>query len=313
MSILLGIMMKLYPAYLGLLYITVIVLLEASAQGLFRKLIAIGKSLALFLGGLAFTAAVLFVLLPSFTRTNILSASSYSISSTVVGYVSPVGGLTFWALKFWPGLGYFDSWVISHPYVLTAPRFVGIPMLAVLLGVLLRKRLAQGDIVKPVLMASTAVMIATYFAIPTVNPQYIIWLLPYLVLGSVLYGWYNTRFHLVWFFAVALELAIQGPFTFLYPLALYTPFLPTQVITSGTLNYFSIAGLVNNYLYLDLYVVIGFLGFLSYVSCLYMRGIQWERRKIKITLPSFLRSSKARVLTAEQEVHESRVSKESME
>jgi hypothetical protein len=296
MSILLSIMLKLYPAYLTLFYITVIVLLEAGAQGVFRKLIAIGKSLALFLGGLAFTAAVLFVLLPSFTGTNILSSSFYSISSTVVGYVSPVGGLNVWSLKWLPGLGYFDSWVISHSYVLTVPRFVGIPLLAVLLGVLLRKRLAQGDIVRPVLIGSTAVMIATYFTIPVVQPQYIIWLLPYLVLGSLLYGWYKIRFHLVWFFAVALELAIQGPFTFLYPLALYTPFLSSQVITIGTLNYFSTAGLVNNYLYLDLYWILGFLGFLSYVSCLFMRRIPWKPKRIKVRFTLFASTCKQKFL-----------------
>ena len=110
-----------------------------------------------------------------------------------------------------------------------------------------------------------------YFVLPlTVQPQYLMWIIPTLIViyakkKSFLYPF--TIFSLA---ASAFFFSIQSPYAFMYPLALFTSLCAVEQLNMSIVNYASRPGFFSLYLREDLCTIFGAFAFLGHLITLYL-------------------------------------------
>jgi len=110
-----------------------------------------------------------------------------------------------------------------------------------------------------------------YFVLPlTVQPQYLMWIIPTLIViyakkKSFLYPF--TIFSLA---ASAFFFSIQSPYAFMYPLALFTSLCTVEQLNTSIVNYASRPGFFSLYLREDLCAIFGAFAFLGHLITLYL-------------------------------------------
>ena len=121
-----------------------------------------------------------------------------------------------------------------------------------------------------VLLFSILSLEILYFVLPlTVQPQYLMWIIPILI---VAYTKRNIFFYPSMIFSLAASaffFSIQGPFAFMYPLALFTPLCSVEQLNTYTVNYVSEPGIFCPHLREDLCTIFGALAFLGHILVLY--------------------------------------------
>jgi len=103
-----------------------------------------------------------------------------------------------------------------------------------------------------------------YFFLPiTLQPQYLLWILPLLVVLS------SVRKSFIWPLSLysaagfAFYLSLQGPQIFLYPLAMYTSLCTPEQLVKNVMNYANLPGVASQFLRQDLCTLFGGVGFLG--------------------------------------------------
>jgi len=120
------------------------------------------------------------------------------------------------------------------------------------------------------LLAITLFTALTYFfASSVVQPQYLLWILPLLVVLSI-----TRRVFIVPLFVLSVAglvflLSVQGPHAFLYPLAIYTPLTTPKQIGDTILWYMDLPG-KPPYLWQNLCTVFGGIGFVGLLLTIYL-------------------------------------------
>jgi hypothetical protein len=105
-----------------------------------------------------------------------------------------------------------------------------------------------------------------YLFLPiTVQPQYLLWIIPLLLVISSKqrnFIWPLLLLSIAGFF---FYFSLQGPETFLYPLAMFTPLYSPQMLTNQIAAYQILPGVISPYLTQDLCILFGAIGFVGLV------------------------------------------------
>lgn len=225
-----GAALKLYPLFLIPLGIAVIARRQSGPRS--RAL-----AIASYVLGAGGAGAV------PFLPPGVLS-SYLTFASTGATTQTNFGGFWVWSVGYLPGLGQILDWAYSHTATIT-PVMLGIAAgCAIAVSVLYfhadRSRetgLVSLQRLNPYFVGIVA---ATYFSVPVVQPQYIVWILPFLVLSQ---RWRNRK-ALVAFFALSAlvpafyYLGFGGPLYLWMGLPVFTRLVSPPVIVAN-LTYFA--------------------------------------------------------------------------
>jgi hypothetical protein len=124
-----------------------------------------------------------------------------------------------------------------------------------------------------VLLFSALSLVIVYFVSPaTLQPQYILWLIPILSVISMKnrsFYWPTITLSLA---ASAFFFSLQSPFAFMYPLALFTPLYSVNQLNAMIIGYAEIPGVFCPFLREDLCLAFGAIGFFGLVLTILLVG-----------------------------------------
>ena len=104
-----------------------------------------------------------------------------------------------------------------------------------------------------------------FFTATTVQPQYLVWILPLLIALSSMRREFFLPLGVLSFAGLAFLLSIQGPYAVLYPLASHTLLYSPGQVSNHILQYVNTTGIIGPYLWRDLCLIFGGIGFLGLV------------------------------------------------
>lgn len=247
----LGCLFKIYPVFLTPLYLFSVAALEKErlSSG-FQTAKRILTGCLEFAGGILISfCAFLFLLLNSnlyhdvFARTEIIPS---------------LGGLSIFNIEYLPGFEWLPSLIISNSRLVSLILTIVLFAMIILVSYITFR---SGGNFKTFLFGHIAILLAVYLTSPTVNPQYILWIVPFLTLS---YGLYNHNLKTVIvlsFSALGFLIGLTGPLFFLYPLAIFTPLLRIEVIYANTYFFEYIGGWV-------VLLISGIVGVAALIFCL---------------------------------------------
>ncbi len=183
---------------------------------------------------------------------------SYLMYSGISKEIAIMGGLNQWFLAADPDRAH----LINRSIGLIQTTFSYYPAICIGIGLLfcVLSKSKQEEM----LLATALFTNLTYLFLPiTLQPQYLLWVLPLLVVL------YSRRKRFLWslgFYSVAgffFYLSLQGPQAFLYPLATYTSLLSPQDLVGAINAYMNLPGFASRFFRQDLCTIWGGIGFLG--------------------------------------------------
>lgn len=142
--------------------------------------------------------------------------------------VTSLGGLTIFNIAQAPQLPWLLPFMASHSVLVSTSLITVLAILILLIGV--TSFFARKDFLETFILGHIAILLATYLTSLTVNPQYILWILPFLILSHGLYNYNLKSLTVISTSALTFLIGLRGPLFFFYPLAIFTPFLKVQQI-----------------------------------------------------------------------------------
>jgi hypothetical protein len=235
----LGVLFKVYPAYLIVFYLIATVGLEASGgrgETIRRGL----KNASLLVGGALISILTVLPLL----------LSGASIMELILRRAS------------FPNFGGFNIWFavprkggIEIPRTLTTN--INVETTTVILSLILvftiiiallfiRYQKRRRERIVPMLVYSNALVVGTVILIqPVTNPQHLLWLFPFLLLYTVWESRTGRKLYLLTILGLLYFIGLQSFHAVLYPAAVYTPLLDVHSLNSAVEAYFTAEGVIN--------------------------------------------------------------------
>jgi len=234
-AISLGVLFKLYPLFLVPLYLFSIIKLEtsksSSASENYKKIFA--ECLKFAVGMLISFSIFLLPLINSnllhniFTRTEVITS---------------LGGLTIFNIIYCPGLEWLLPLISSNSVVIS----ISLTVLCVIMTMFICSIsfFRRNDFLKTFVLGHIAILLTTYATSLTVNPQYMLWILPFLILSYGLYHHNLIKLNVLSISALGFLIGLSGPLFFFYPLAIFTPFLSVETIYTNVYYFEHVGGWV---------------------------------------------------------------------
>ncbi len=204
-SLAIAILYKLYPVYLLPLYAVLVWPDLGRARSAPAQVSNGVRRLALFAGG---GMIPVLIALPFLSIPDMLHATL-----TRQAYLSSLGGFTPWMLNYAPGLGWIWSVVASNLTVIQLTTSVFALAVSGLAGWLVVRK-GQANL-RGLLQAHVLGISAIYLTLVTVNPQYLVWLLPFLTIAACTMGLYKKRGAVLSALALMWQVGTSGPLVFL--------------------------------------------------------------------------------------------------
>jgi len=210
-SLSIGIMTKIYPVYFIPLYLTFFFKSDSSKKIEWKKNIF---RLIPFLAGILLTGIVLLLPILAFNSFPYFFEGNFRRGE----YITSIGGLTPWTLIYLFEGGF--EWIIDYDraqiiyialYIL---QVSGIALVSFHFGF----RSGQEQHLKSFLRGHVCILALIFLTLLTVNPQYFIWVAPFLILGYGLYGDYKIKLSIL--SASACFLAFYWAYPF-YPIIVF--------------------------------------------------------------------------------------------
>jgi len=231
-----GFLFKLYPSYLILFYIILLIGLEIRAGYPNWKLTALRNLSKMILGGLVSLVTVLPFLLTSDSMIDFILRRSSS-----------------------PNFGGFSLW-FPAPYIESAgipPRvpffyidtslmmFLGgiVATLAIAVVFIRLHGKARGDILSVFIMGNIMVIAAILLLQPVTNPQHFLWIFPFLLLFAAWQGRMERKVFLLTILGILYMIGIQSIEAVLYPTAVYTSLLDPSALSDSIIRFFTSGGI----------------------------------------------------------------------
>ena len=237
----LGTLLKVYPAFLFIFYITLIIYINRKNRIPWISMKGIKQISALVTGGLL----SLLTILPFFISSGgfvdlILRRTDYQ----------QFGGISIWS--FWNIFSPGTSPDIAFPNLhITTLIYLAIFGAAILWAIWIgRGQEKQEQDQKIMLVKGNIFFIATLLVLqPLSNPQYLIWLLPLLILIAPRNGRIELLFILLSILGVLFLLSLQSFNAFFYPLASFTNIVDISTLNHNIYQYYtSTSPLSHNYI-----------------------------------------------------------------
>jgi hypothetical protein len=153
------------------------------------------------------------------------------------------------------------------------------PLLSLIPLLFFRKTLWNSKINSYVVLLFSAFSLGiVYFVSPaTVQPQYILWLIPVLTVISMKDKTFYWPLAMLSSVASIFLFSIESPFVFMYPLALFTQLYDINQLNSVIINYSKIPGVFCSFLREDLLLVLGAIGFVGLILTALLTGRKLRR------------------------------------
>lgn len=247
----LGTLFKIYPIFLAPLYLFTAARLEKDKSRRAEENVKqILVSWSKLIGGMLLS---LFVFLIPLINSNII----HDIFSRTI--LTSLGGLTLFNIAYAPGLRWLLPYVAGRAGLVSAS--LDFLLVALILLISLSSFLRQKDLLETFILGHVAVLLAIYLTSLTVNPQYILWILPFLILSYGLYHRNLKNLVLISASALVFLIGLTGPLYYFYPTAVYTRIIGVGSIYANTYFFKSGGGLV-------VLLLSGIAGVIGLLSCL---------------------------------------------
>ncbi len=182
---------------------------------------------------------------------------------------SSVGGLNQWFAAVNPRL----SWQPAESVANLLQKILLLYPIVILVICLLLCRFLRWNYEKSnknILFAAVLFTCLTYLFLPVVvQPQYLLWILPLLVVLSTIRSKFLLPFSMLSIAGLAFYLSIQGPYAVLYPLAIHTPLYTAEQVSNNILYYMNRPGVIAPFLRQDLLLLFGGTAFLGQLMAIY--------------------------------------------
>jgi Gpi18-like mannosyltransferase len=227
----LGMLFKVYPLFLVPLYLFSAARLEKDKSiGVDKSVKQVLVSWAKLVGGILLS---FFMFLIPLINSNII----HDIFSRAI--LTSLGGLTPFNIAYAPGLQWLLPYIAGRAGVVSTS--LEIILVVIILVVSLGSFLGQKDLLETFILGHVAILLATYLTSFTVNPQYILWILPFLILSYGLYHRNLKSLILISASALVFLIGLTGPLYYFYPAAVYTRLIRVESIYASA-NFFKNGG-----------------------------------------------------------------------
>ena len=230
----LGTLFKFYPAFLVPLYLfSVASLVPSNSSSRLKYLKRVIFQCSKFIGGMSIP--FLIFLLP------LINSNFFLAVFTRVYHTFSVGGISLFSIVYLPGSEWLFKLIISNS-LLVSQAFFAICVGACSLVGFLVFRFSRENFHKAFLSGHVAVLAVIYTTSLLVNPQHILWVLPFLVLSYGLYDHYFRRLNILSIAAFLFLMGIGGPLYYFYPTAIFTSLINIQSIYANVYCFLHEAG-----------------------------------------------------------------------
>jgi Gpi18-like mannosyltransferase len=247
----LGALFKIYPIFLAPLYLFSAARLEKDeSMRAGRSVRQVLVSWSKLVGGILLP---FFMFLIPLINSNII----HDVFSRTI--LTSLGGLSLFNIAYAPGLQWLLPYIAGRAGLVSAG--LEIILVAVILAVCLVSFLSQKDLLETFILGHIAILLATYLTSFTVNPQYMLWILPFLILSYGLYHRNLKNLILISVSASAFLIGLTGPLFYFYPTAVYMRLIDVGSIYASASFFKNGGGLI-------VVLVSGIAGVIALLSCL---------------------------------------------
>jgi len=220
-----GTLLKFFPFFLVPLYLFSIASLErddsSNKLDYLKNLKRAAFQCSKFIGGMAIP--FLIFVLPLINSNLFLGVFAR------VYHAYSIGGISLFSVLYLPGSEWLFKLIISN-YSLVSQAFFAICLGGCSLIGFLVFRSSRESFPKAFLLGHVAVLTVIYTTSLLVNPQHILWVLPFLVLSYGLYDHFFGRLNTLSIAAFIFLMGIGGPLYVFYPTAIFTSLMNVQSI-----------------------------------------------------------------------------------
>lgn len=266
----LGTLFKIYPIFLVPLYFSSIGKLEIEElQGIKKSLRRIlGKWLKLGMGILAPFGLFLTPLVNSNIIHDVFSKTT----------VATLGGLSLFNIIYFPGFNWLLPLIIAHASLVTVSLLILLSTMIMLISAMAFLR--KGNLLETFVLGHIAILLAIYLTSLTVNPQYILWILPFLILSYGLFHYNLKNLIVISISALAFWIGLTGPLYYLYPLAAFTRVLSVGTIYANVFFFQHVQGWI-------ILFFSGFVGVFALIACMIDSIMHLLKKDDKSILPRY--------------------------
>lgn len=278
----LGVLTKLFPIYFAPLLLGIIIsasyninIYDTKYYNIYNNVFfKIKRSmlacLKFFMGA---GLSVLIIFLPLIINGSIANLEGI-FRRTETGLV--VGGISPWFIVNIPKFNWIANWAYSNPaIVLLYSNFIefsllfGLGITAIFLG--------YKNQLKSLFYGSVATLSIVYLTAPIVNPQYLIWIIPFLTIVSMIFeSRYKHIITIITFSGLLFYFSLVGTWHLLLPMAIYSQYISMESIISATDIFWEKKGFLNLYFRDDLKLISGFLGVTGIYLSIYSKEIPYK-------------------------------------
>ena len=253
----LGILTKLSPLYVSFPFAVMMLFKDTPNRPIMHTLKANMQTFAKFAAGLAAPLLLFSPMLIDYFHLMLFGVASES----------SLGGLNQWFFAVNPKWGWHFTQISAE---ITQKIFLFYPIIiSIICLILLRKWNYKQNSQKTLFTATLFTCLIYLFLPTTVQPQYLLWILPLLVTLSTINRSFLTPLILLSFAGTAFYLSVQSPYAILYPLAIYTPLYTPEQVSANILYYMKLPGIISPLLQLDLLIIFGGIGFAGELLTIY--------------------------------------------
>jgi Gpi18-like mannosyltransferase len=274
-----GILSKLYPVFFVPLLIGYILsIVYHNKTSKVDRIKNLARRYLALLSGAGFSTII--VTLPIILQGKLLNATSSIFTRTETGF--PVGGISPWFISKIPGYNWIFLWAYKNPGPVLQYSEISAIIALGFLGVLVFL-FSYKNPVKWLFFGSVASLSITYLTSSLVNPQYLIWIMPFLIISySLFQNSYKYIITVLSTIGIGYYYSLQGFWNMVLPLAVFTKIIGLDSIFRGSQIFWTTPGFMNVYYRDDLILLMGLIGTGAIILSLFPNGISFRRKLLQI-------------------------------
>lgn len=228
----LGALFKIYPILLVPLYLFSVARLENDKSvSMSRKAKGIFAKCSKLAAGMLFSFCAF--LIPVINSNIVHDIFSRTVATSL-------GGLTLFNIVYVPWLQWLLPFISIHSELVSTSLAIVLFVMILLVGLISFFR--RKDFLETFILGHIWVLLATYLTSLTVNPQYMLWILPFLILSYGLYNYNLKNLIVLSTSALIFLIGLSGPLFYFYPLAVFTPLLRVELIYANVHFFKNVGG-----------------------------------------------------------------------
>jgi hypothetical protein len=227
-----GFFFKLYPSYLIIFYLILIIGWEFKIGNQMWKGIALRNALKFIAGGMV----SLLTILPAFLTSGwmfdfiLRRSGSPNVGGFNIFFFAPYSGTSV-------GSAASSALPIDISFILFLLLIAATVVIAIIFS--MTKKPQKGNILKIFAMGNLMVLVTILLLQPVTNPQHFIWIFPFLLILTLWEGRMERKIFLLTILGLLYLIGLQSFDALLYPTAVYTPLLDPSSLSDSIIRYFT--------------------------------------------------------------------------